>query len=376
MKNVFYILLILGSCIASAQKATAIDTILDQANFQLYEYPEKTVRIGLGVLDIDNITNEQRIEALLLISTAYSAQRNYGLSMDYAVRAEQLLKTIDDDAFRIITYTRLGVQFQQLKIYNTAHSYLNKAISIATTTNETIDIHKLLGFNYAIRGMVYKEQMSCDIAQNYFNKSLYHYSQSLKKSINDANLSVIVYNKGNCFLSMSKIDSARICFTNSYRYADQIEANSLKAFANKGLAEVNTFEGKYPTAITLLLDAEKMSADVGDLVLNQGIYKGLSDNYMLVNNIPKHEFYERKYDQTTKRIEAGDIETLNKFVVQINAESDKEIEGIKSHSLYYKIPLIAVTCLLAGLLIYQFYRSQKKYKSLKTERDTLKNASL
>jgi tetratricopeptide (TPR) repeat protein len=350
-----------------------IDSLLKKANFELYEHPATAIQIGMRILNNKSTDPENTIEALLLVSTAYSSERNYAKSLEYAVKADKELPKINNDSFKFIVFTRLGVQYQQLKIYDKAHSYLDKAIQVANNTTQEFNRHKLLGFNYAVRGMVYKEQMSCDIAQNYFNKSLYHYSKSPKESINYANLSVIIYNKGNCFLSLNQIDSAKISFTDSYKYAESIQANSLKAFANKGLAEVNTIEGKYDKAISLLLDASKMSEGVGDLVLNQGIYKGLSENYFVTNAIAQHELYNRKYEETTQLIKKNETKTINQFVVQINGESNAAIRQVKSDSLYYKIPLASFIFIMCLLLIFERIKYLKKYRNLKIQREKLEN---
>jgi tetratricopeptide (TPR) repeat protein len=373
MKKVFPLIFIL--CFTAGFAQTSIDSLLKKANFEVYENPAHAIEIGQKILNAKNAKQVEKVEALLLISTGYSSERNYSRSLEFAVQAAQLIPQIDDDRFKIIIYSRLGLQYQQLKIYDKAHSYLDKAIEVSQQTKQLANIHKLLGFNNAIRAMVYKEQMSCEIAQNYFNKSLYHYRKSEKESLNYANVSVIVYNKGNCFLSLNQIDSARICFTDSYDFASKIDANSLKAFAYKGLAEVNTLEGKYDNAIRLLLDASKMSQDVGDLVLNQGIYKGLADNYLVTNNIAQHEIYRRKYDQTTARIKNNNSKTINELILEVNSESDNEIAQVQSDALYYKIPLVILILLPLLALWFENRRYRKKFKILKAQREILKNRS-
>jgi tetratricopeptide (TPR) repeat protein len=352
-----------------AQQET--DSLLKKANFELYEHPDAAIKTGINIIKSEKASRGQKIDALLLVSTAYSSTRNYAKSLEYAVLAAKEIPKVNDDEFKVNAYSRLGVQYQQLKVYNKAHSYLDKAITIANNTKQKFDYHKLLGFNYAIRGLVYKEQMSCDIALNYFNKSLYHQRQKTKNLLNYANMSVIVYNKGNCFLSLGKIDSAQICYTNAYRYADKMNANSLRAFANKGLAEVKTYEGQYATAIALLLEAEKMSAGVGDVILNQGIYKGLSDNYLLTNEFSKYEFYHLKYLQTTKRIDENNTKTLNQFILQIDAETNAEIKKVKTDSLYYQIPLAAIAGISILILGLEIGKSKRKFGALKLERSQL-----
>ncbi len=349
-----------------------IDSLLRKANFDIYEHPGKAIEVGIKVLKSSESNEKQKIEALFLISTAYSAKRNYPKSLEYAVQITKWIPKSKSDALKINAYTRLGLQYQQLQIYNEAHAYLDKAIKIAETTSQKFRIHELLGFNYAVRALIYKEQMNCGIAQNYFNRSLFHLRQN-NASINAANASVITYNKGNCFLLLNEIDSARISFTTSLEYAKSINANSLKAFANKGLSEVETASGNYSAAIKLLSDAEKMSENVGDLVLNQGIYKGLSDNYLLNNSIAEHKRYNRKYDDVSQLIKENNAKTLNQFVRQISTENEENIAEIRSKALFYKIPILLAAALLTLLIIYEILRGRRKYRHLKVQKETLEN---
>jgi tetratricopeptide (TPR) repeat protein len=372
MKAAISIFFLVGSIFyGNAQPQT--DSLFKKAYPILFENPGKAIDISQIILQTKDATEENKADALLLISTAYTSERNYAKSLEYAVSAEEQLPKIGSDDFKINIYSRLGIQYQQLKIYNKAHSYLDKAISVVNNTKQPIDKHKLLGFNYAIRGMVYKEQMSCDFALDYFNKSLYHNKKSEQHATSDANISIIIYNKGNCFLSLNKIDSARTCFISSYEYADKIHADHLKAFANKGLAEVNTLEGHYENAIGLLLEASEMSADVDDQVLNQGIYRGLSDNYLFTNAISRHKWYERKYQETTQRIKKDNAKTLNQLVLQINVETQTEMEHVKSKWLYYQIPLIIFVFILAAALFFEIFRGRKRYNHLDTLREKLGN---
>ncbi len=354
---------------------TEIKELLKKGNQSLYENPDEAIAIGEKILLISNVSLENKVDALLLITTGYSSKRNYVKSLSYAVQASQLLPKIENDEFKIIIYSRLGVQYQQLKIYDKAHSYLDKAIQIANISKQKINRDKLLGFNYGIRGLVYKEQMSCELAQNYFNKSLFHYKKALGESIMNANISVIIYNKGNCFIALNQIDSAKICFENSYRYADKIKGNSLKAFAHKGLAEVNALEGNYKKALELLLDAQEMSKDVGDLVLNQSIYKGLADNYFVLNNVERNKFYLNKLAAITANIKSNESKTINQFVLQIENDKMKEVRQIKLHALYVILPLILCIILMIVILYLQNSKYLKRQNSLKIERENLEKTA-
>lgn len=369
---IFFIVGFFSHCFAQSE----IKELLKKGNQTLYENPDKAIAIGEKVLSISNVSLENKIDALLLITTSYSSKRNYVKSLKYAVQASQLLPKIENDKFKIIIYSRLGVQYQQLKIYDKAHSYLDQAIQIANNSKQKINRDKLLGFNYVIRGLVYKEQMSCELAQNYFNKSLFHFKKALGESIMNANISVAIYNKGNCFIALNQIDSAKICFENSYRYADKIKGNSLKAFANKGLAEVNSLEGNYEKAVELLLDAQAISKNVGDLILNQSIYKGLADNYFVLNNVERNNFYLNKLEDITSTIKSNESKTINQFVLQIEDDTIKEVKQIKLAALYFKIPLLITVILMILILIFQYSAYRNKYKNLKIQRENLEKTAI
>lgn len=369
MKKLAAILLLV--CFAGFAQPSA-DTLLKNGLTEVYEQPHKAIAIGEQVLKMNSITTEQQTEALLLISTGYSSQRNYFKSLDYAVRAAGMIAKNPSDDFKINAYCRLALQYQQLEVYNKAHDYLDKALGIAQNSKQKIDAPRLMGFNNAIRGMVYKQQMSCDIARNYFNKALFHYKKCEGKSdIN--NMSIVWYNKGNCFLGESEIDSARISYQKALDYADETKAKSLTAFAKKGLAEIRTFEGDYKGAIQLLQQAKEISKDVGDLVLNQGISKGLSENYLLTDNIRQYDTHKREYEKIRDAALQNNTRTLNQFVVRSEAETDIEVSKTISHMRWYTVGLIAIVIALIGLLLYEIKHSRKRLNNLKSRRDSLRN---
>ena len=62
----------------------------------------------------------------------------------------------------------------------------------------TNSIRFVMGNSYAIRGFVYRNQLSCDVANDYFNRALHAYSIYDDERSN-GNQSVVAYNKGNCF---------------------------------------------------------------------------------------------------------------------------------------------------------------------------------
>src|SRR5690606_9959714 len=243
-----------------------------------------------------------KVNALMLISNAYLSKRENEKSLEFALKARDFLPEIESVKTRINVLNTIGMQHQQLRIYDKAIEYLDEALALVETFEQKDSIYTLLGYNYAARGFIYREQMSCDIALNYFDKSIAQYKKGNSNKAKNGNLSTLYYNKGNCFLRATKIDSARANFEKSIDFAQTVDAKSLYAFAKKGLSEVYTAEGNYAEAINILKEAEEASKNVGDLILNQGIYKNLSDNYLAVNNPDLYAIYFEKFNEIQNQI--------------------------------------------------------------------------
>src|SRR6187402_1125169 len=88
--------------ISSGFAQKEIDSLLKKANFELYEHPATAIQIGMKILNAKSTDPQNRIEALLLVSTAYSSERNYAKSLEYAVKADKELPKINNDAFKFI----------------------------------------------------------------------------------------------------------------------------------------------------------------------------------------------------------------------------------------------------------------------------------
>ncbi len=364
-------MLIFFSLSGHAQKE--IDSLLEIVTYDLYRNPDKVITQSEKIIQRDNITIENKIQFSILISTAYSSKRNYTKSLYYATDALKLLPKVKDDFFKIRIYNRVGLQYQQLKLYDKSLTYLDKGLQIATKSKQKKSFDKLLGFNYASRAFIYREQMSCDIAQDYFNKALYYYKKTQDDPLINANLSVICSNKANCFANSAQLDSARICYNQAITYGKIIDAKTCIAYAYKGLAEVNILEGNYDASIAQLNEALKTSANSNDLFLNQGIYQGLSDIYLAQNNSEKHSLYTAKYQETSNAIKTNESQSVNNLLSQIKKDEETAMDQIMKKAIYYKIAFIGLILLLLSVLFFKTRTLHFKLRKLKIEKKELEH---
>lgn len=353
----------------SAQKD--LDSILATTTNKIYEDPNIAIEIGNDVFS--NATRAKtKIDALMLISSAYLSKRENSKSLEYALMTREYLSQISSEITRIKILNTIGMQHQQLRIYDKAIEYLDEALLMSKQIKDPDSLPFVLGYNYSIRGFIYREQMSCDIALNYFNKAVFQFEKLSEKGSMTANLSTLTYNKGNCFLQISQIDSARVNFNNSIEYAQAVGANSLFAFAKKGLSEVFTAEGNYFQAIEELKEAENASIRVGDLILNQGIYKNLSDNYLAINDRELYKIYFKKYTEVQKQINEKEQKTINtsinNLIEENNLATEKRLVSLKIIQ-WILIGGILLLVLVLGRFAFKNYR---KFKNAKKKLESLK----
>lgn len=334
---------------------TNSDSLFQVATMDVYEHPDKSIELGLKILR-EAKNSEQKVSALLLISTAYSSKRDYENSLNYALKAKDVAESNSNILDQLKVTNKIAAQYHQMRVNDKALQYLDEFDRIFEKYQFKDSAEMILGNSLALRGFIYRDKLNCEIAIDYFNNAIRKY-ETEESSITRANRSVILYNKANCFISLNQIDSAQTTFLKSIELAKKAGAKSLEAFSLKGLAETFTLEGKYEPALSELNKAMEISKNVGDLVLNQGIYKGLSDNYLAINNWEKHQFYYKEYVSTVNQIKETERNSISISLKNHLKETENEIQKVQKR---YGIAILT-TSFLTLILLFNLVKSQRKF---------------
>lgn len=343
------------------------DSILAAANKQIHKDPNLAIEMAKEILADSDATIDLQVNALIIISTAYSSKREYEKSLEYSLNTITLLPKITDEHLKIKVLNRIGAQYQELNVYDKAVNYLDEASKLVKNLPENVEKLKALGFNNLVRGFVYREQMSCEIALDYFNNSIEAYRKIAAETNVNSNLSTAYYNIGNCFLTINKIDSAKESFLQSITYAKKNNAKSLIAFANKGLASVYTTEGDTQKAINVLQEALRNSEEVGDKILNRSIFRALATNYLIENDIKNYSFYQDKNIAINNEIIKTERKTINSSIENIMDVNSKKSNNSQTRNLIFQGIIIFLILVVTGLILRSIYTSSKTLKLLKME---------
>lgn len=342
------------------------DSLFNVAIVYVYDNPKKAIEISDQLYELNANDLSKQIDALLLKSNAYTSLRDYEKSLEYALEAEKLSSHLRSDFVHLKVLASVAVRYHELGVNDKTLKLLDRIDLLANQIDDKDSIRFVMGNSYAIRGFVYRNQLSCDVANDYFNRALHAYSIYDDERSN-GNQSVVAYNKGNCFLSLNQLDSAKVNFILSENLAIKNRAKSLQSFALKGLAEVYTLEGQYEEALEKLMKANDLAKDVGDLVLNRGINKGMSDNYLALQDWEKFQTYFDLYRSNESQIKFSERNTIHNILNNHFFEIEAKKKNLK---LKYVIPIV-IGLLLLILIIYSMIRSevkvQRKINSLKSK---------
>lgn len=355
---------------ASAQNKAQLDSLIRASTLEIYENPDKAIAAGKAISEDAKNNAKNKIRGLMLVSDGYSSKRDYQKSLEYVLKANQLAVNLNDDLLKIRILYKLAAQYQQLKIYDKAIAFLDESeqLSLAFPVRDSVQF--LLGNNYVIRGFIYKEQLNCDIAINFFEKGIKEY-KDIDGSLMNANLSITHYNIGNCYVLMADNEAAKKSFQESIKIAKQVNAKSLEGFSLKGLAEVYTLEGKYNEAIGVLQQALVLSKSVGDLILNQGIYKGLSENYLAINEWEKYRIYHLNYLKTQLEVKESERKSISDSLDKTLAVQNVKLNEVIPNYNYGILTSILITIAVVVFFIFYYRKVQKTNSKLQDLIDDL-----
>ncbi len=348
----------------SAQKLTKED-LITKAREAVYEDPDQSLAQTEQLLKKEN-TPDDMASLYLLKSIAYIAKRDYEESLKYVNKAQLLLKEIKDPAIKAKVLTSIAVQYQQMELFSKCFEILNEAEEITTVLPETSVVkYSVLGKIFALRGMVYKSQSNYDVSLEKFLTAAKYLQKIAPKEMSNNSLSVVYYNIGYCYFDLNNKAKSEEYFHKSSEYAEKANAKSLKDFALKGLADVYLISGKHQQAIQLLHQAEVSSKGIGDLMLNEGIYKGLADNYLAINNFEQYQVYNKLYYDTRFKKEQNELKSINREINNRVINNQKNKEALSSKFFYLNIIIISVGIFAMTIILYflrKTWKSNQAYK--------------
>ena len=341
------------------------DSLMKKARLEIYDNPDNAIRIAKDLLGKEHDVHK-KIGIYQLLSTANIAKRDFDQSLLYLLKAKETAQKTNDLKIRTSVLISAAIQYQQMELFNKSLETLNEAEPLlAKLPDDLPEKHIETARSYAIRGMIYKSQSNPEIALEKFLISIRNFEKIKHKQTTYSNMSVVYYNIGYCYLNLSQLEKAHQAFLRSAEYARKNKAKSLEAFALKGMAEMYKQKNENETALQLLIKAEDLSKNTGDLILNEGIYKEMSDNYLALGKPDLYQNYSKKYFEMRFQREQNELSSINHSINDHNLETLKKSSTMKTHYNYLMAIIGGVSVLIIALLlslIFRIRRENLKYR--------------
>lgn len=362
---IMFLLLTFFQISLSGQKIS-FDSLIKQANQEIYNNPDNSIRISKRLLQKEKDV-KQLVRIYLLLSTASIAKRDFDGSLRYLLQARELVEKTNDPAIKTTVLVAIALQYQQMDFFSKSLETLDEAgVYLAQLPEGDFNKSFETGRTYALRGMIHKSQLNPEIALQEFMIAAKSFEQ-IKEKNTSFNQSIVYYNIGYCYLFLNQLKNAEQAFMKSMELARLIKANSLEAFALKGLAEMNKYKHQNQTALEQLLKAQHLSEEVGDLTLNEGIYKEMADNYLAMGNQQLYKLYNGKALEVNAEREQNELSSINHAIDVHNKETEKKSREITGNYNIFITVIIIIGLLITGLLLYSALKIRKKNRQYQDE---------
>lgn len=360
-------LLFLGFQNSFSGQKISDDSLMKKAQLEIYDNPEKAINIGKSLLKKEKDV-KKLIAIYLLLSTANIAKRDFDISLKYILKAKELAQKTNDPKTQTTVLVSVAIQYQQMELFSKSLETLDEADQyLSKLPDDTREKHFETARINAIRGMIYKSQSNSEIALEKFLKSVEHFEKIGQKKSTYANMSVVYYNIGYCYLNLNQNDKAEQAFLQSIHYAQENQAKSLEAFALKGMSELYKQKREHQMALNLLIKAENLCKNTGDLILNEGIYKEMADNYLAMGNQNLYQVYNKKYFEMHFQRTQNELNSINQSIDNHNKETFLKSEELKSRHYYLIASVIGFGTLVIAILLILIFKIRKENKKYHKE---------
>lgn len=351
------------------------DAQIKKANDILYDDPNQSIKIAFSLLkkekNIDEIAN-----IYLLISTAYIAKRDVDSSLYFIMKTTDLINSEALIKTKIRILNSVAIQYQQMQLYDKSLETLDKAKDFYQKLPANDKAREYNNqFNNMVRGLIYRSQANPEMALEKFSEAVNYWKKLPPTKGNSSNVSVILYNMGYCYIELNQNSKSKPYFKEAITYGRLADAKSIEAYALKGLADHLYINHEYEKSLNLLDDAQDLAKSIGDLVLNEGIYKLMANNYLAINNWEKYQIYSDLVVQLRLEKNQKDQKSINRYINIQNSENQAKINTASTKFNIYQFLITGCFALSFFLLVRRFIFNKKENKLLKSKIEELINSN-
>lgn len=317
-------------------------SMLDLAYHNIHDNPDKSIEIAQKLYNSSD-EPRNRITSLLILAQAYTSKIDYKKSFEFAFKAQKIAEENDDYNNQILILSFISRQYYHLRITDKSWEFLRKAESLMEKYPISKEFEHIKGSYYLQKGYLFQSELNCENAIHYFERAIEFYkNQPTNNEVAQINLAFSYGHKAHCLIDIGNYERAEVYLQELSSRATNLQNKSLEIFAKIGIAKVHHFKKEFNESNQILISLFEITKNVKYKELSAEIYKLLADNYLSLNDIQNHYYYQNLYEQENIELKHAGIKSINSLI-----KIDKS-ENIKSENLIY---FIFISLLILVLII-------------------------
>lgn len=354
-----------------AQSRAKLDSIRAEATLVTYSNPQLAIEKGLQLFEMAKKDPSSQIAGLIIVANAYAILKNHEKVLTYAFKADSVAEISNNYADRVRVLGFIGGEYQRLKLGNKALSYLDKAYDISVRHPLPDSIKFLQGNIVFVKGLIQKDNLGCEYALEYLKEAEVIFKNNKTNKAINSSIGIANNNIGDCNFELKQYAAAKENYNEAILYASKVNSTKIIANSELGLSKILTVEGNNLEAIQLLQKALSSVKNINDISINSQIYKVLSDNYSIVEDIENFNKYTSLYLAEEEKLLTEEKKSLNTIVNDISSDNSKKSE-VQVNT--YNYLLIFTVLIFLIILLYILRNIIKKRKKIAQHKEKLETS--
>lgn len=303
-------------------------------------------------------------ESLLYVGKTYWAQSYYPISLFYYSSALPYLQKLPQHFLLADCYRCLGRNYTDLKKYDEALFYLQKAFNAA-------------GNSLQYQQVAFMERSNTYLMLKEYDKSISDIHTSIKicrRTGNDNNIAILYSRLYNIYLEKKQLDSASAYCDTAYLLSIITKNNRLRTISLMSKANLNYLQGKYESAVALAQQSAQLADSIGNIEVFSNASKLLFKIYSKTNDKDKALIYQGKYiqlqDSLNQVYRQNSIQLIEDYfslnarlhdIDQVAQKNEFNNTLIKSQKLtIYSLSIAVLVLFIVAYVLFKFYRQKNQ----------------
>ncbi|MGC4128436.1 MAG: tetratricopeptide repeat protein [Bergeyella sp.] len=298
-------------------------------------------------------TPEYQSKSLMLSASLCQQAGDMKNAVDYAVKAEQVIKNTDDYAWQARIYGFLSTQYRQLGLSNQSAKYINKTETAVSRISDEKIRNQVIGF--VMQEKAYNETEKKQYAKSieFVNKAQEYFKKSgLENDFLTANNEQLI---GLNYYRLQEYDKALEYYNKAHEKLKNQPDNHIKALVYNGLTQVYIEKNNRQEAGKNLAVAEKYADESPYLYLKKEIYATSQEYYSFVGDLENLKKSKAKYDSVSDKISTMSTTFINDSYTQLEKKNEEIRKGVTMKNV---LLLVSVILIVLGI-VYFVYQKRK-----------------